>query len=207
VSDADKDSLERAMQDAVRAVDRTADDEDEVEVPMPPPPEDADQALLAAKKELDEVIKKSQADAAELKDRWLRAAADLENYKKRAGKEKDELLKFANERVLKDILPVLDDLDRTVEAAGTSIEPGVNALLDGVKMVQKKFILQLEKHGVSTFASVGQAFDPNQHEAVQQAHSEVPAGGVAAEARRGFFLNGRLLRPALVVVSLGPKPS
>jgi molecular chaperone GrpE len=175
-----------------------------------PAGEGAAEALLAAKNELDQVIKKSQADLQELKDKWLRSAADLENYKKRAVREKEEILKFANERLLKDLLPVLDDTDRTLEAStqSTPADAGHGSLVEGLRMVQKKFLAQLEKHGVTSFATVGQAFDPNLHEAVQQANSDqVPAGGVAAEARRGFLLNGRLLRPALVVVSLGPKSS
>jgi molecular chaperone GrpE len=206
-----KDTLEQAMQDAMRAVEGHESGTPSSEADPPetdatdPSATPAADALLQAKKELDEVLKKTQADSAELKDKWLRAAADLENYKKRSAREKEDVLKFANERLLKDILPVLDDLDRSLQSAPTSLEG--HGLAEGVRMVQKKFLSQLEKHGVTTFSSVGTAFDPNQHEAVQQVHSdEIPAGGVAAEARRGFFLNGRLLRPALVVVSLGPKP-
>jgi molecular chaperone GrpE len=217
MSESTKDPLQEAMKDAMRAVEAHEgggsahegggsgeDDPPEGEVTDPSASPAAD-ALLEAKKELDDVIKKAQSETSELKDKWLRAAADLENYKKRSAREKEDVLKFANERLLKDILPVLDDLDRSLQAVPNTLES--QSLSEGVRMVQKKFLSQLEKHGVTTFSSTGQPFDPNQHEAVQQLHSdEVPAGAVAAEARRGFFLNGRLLRPALVVVSLGPKP-
>lgn len=163
-------------------------------------------AYSAAKKELEEALTTAKKDASDIKDRWMRAAADLENYKKRAAREREEVVKFGNERILKDLLPVLDDLDRTIQVAGTSVadNPALQTFLDGIKLTQKKFLTQLEKSGVEAFEVVGKPFDPTQHEAVQQMASDVPAGGVALEIRRGFFLNGRLLRPALVAVSLGP---
>lgn len=215
------DDLQRAMAEAVRAVEAEervdeategmlevgaeSDDEEEVVPEGDPPPADATAALMNAKSELDEVLKKTQEEAKQLKERWLRAAADLENYRKRAAREREEVVQFGNERLLKEFLPVLDDLDRSLEAAsGAGGDLGV--LLEGLRMVSKKFLGTLEKHGVSTFTVVGEAFDPTRHEAVQQMHSsEVPAGAVALELRRGYLLSGRLLRPAMVAVSLGPE--
>ncbi len=166
--------------------------------------------LLAARRALEEATEKAKKDATELRDRWLRTAADLENYKKRAAKEQENVAKFGAESVLKDLLPVLDDLDRTLQAAEAGARSSESAQLgsfvEGLRLVQKKFIAQLEKAGASTFPVVGIGFDPNLHEAVQQvASSTAPAGAVVAELRRGFMLNGRLLRPALVVVSVGPE--
>lgn len=166
--------------------------------------------LLAARRALEEATEKAKKDATELRDRWIRTAADLENYKKRAAKEQENVAKFGAESVLKDLLPVLDDLDRTLQAAEAGAKSSESAQLgsfvDGLRLVQKKFLAQLEKAGASTFPVVGIGFDPNLHEAVQQVASPtVPAGAVVAELRRGFMLNGRLLRPALVVVSVGPE--
>lgn len=140
----------------------------------------------------------------ELKDRWMRSAADFENYKRRAAKEREDVQKFANEKLLKDFLPVVDDLDRAMDVVKT----GSDQVREGMEMVRKKFLAQLEKHGVEAFDSLHQTFDPNLHEAVQQSPSpDVPAGQVLSELQRGFTINGRLLRPAMVIVSLGPSGS
>lgn len=179
-------------------------------VVSPPPETDparVAQGLSQAQRELTQALEKARGDAADLKDKWLRAAADLENYRKRSAREREDAVKFGNEKLLRELLPVLDDLDRTVEAVQAAGSQGaIGTLIDGLRLVQKKFLAQLEKNGVEAFTAVGQPFDPSVHEAVQQVHSdEVPAGAVAQEVRRGFNLNGRLLRPALVAVSLGPK--
>lgn len=204
--------LEQAMKDAAAAVDaRTGaapkvDAPAEVQVEVEPAKPSPVDAYTAAKNELEQALASAKKDASDLKDRWMRAAADLENYKKRAAREREEVVKFGNERVLKDLLPVLDDLDRTIQVAAASAtdNAALQTFLDGVRLTQKKFLTQLEKSGVEAFEVVGKPFDPNQHEAVQQVPSDsVPAGAVAMEIRRGFFLNGRLLRPALVAVSLG----
>jgi molecular chaperone GrpE len=213
------DDLQRAMAEAMRAVEAEersdeatermlevgtdSDDEEEVVPEGDPPAEDATSALMGAKSELDGVLKKTQDEAKQLKERWLRAAADLENYRKRAAREREEVVQFGNERLLKEFLPVLDDLDRSLDAAEQAGGEGAD-LLQGLRMVSKKFLATLEKHGVSSFSAVGEAFDPARHEAVQQINSnEVPMGGVAMELRRGYLLNGRLIRPAMVAVSLG----
>ena len=142
------------------------------------------------------------------REKWLRAAADLENYRKRAQRERDDAVKFGNERLLKDLLPVLDDLERAIAAVESSKTTDAGRqLLDGVQLVHRKFLGQLEKNGVTTFDSKGTPFDPSHHEAVQQAHADAAPGTVVEELQRGFKLNERLLRPALVVVSLGPSGS
>lgn len=167
------------------------------------------EAMIMAKKELEGALEQTQKEAASLRERWMRAAADLENYRRRASRERDDVKKFGIEKLLKDFLPVLDDMDRAVQAVegGLQAEPAdsTKQLLGGVQLVQKKFIATLEKHGVTTFEAVGTPFDPERHEAVQQAHAPVPAGAVASELQRGFLIHDRLLRPALVVVSLGPE--
>jgi len=136
-------------------------------------------------------------------ERSLRAAADLENYKKRAQKEKEEVQKFGAQGMLKDLLPVMDNLDRAIDAAAKA--PDIVSFQKGVAMTRKSFEDALTRHGVKSFSARGQAFDPRVHEAMQQVETaEVPAGHVAYEVLRGYYLNERLVRPALVAVARAP---
>ena len=114
-----------------------AESSEEAPKPAPAKAKDAGEAvteaLLKAKNELEDLLERAKADASKLKNKWLRAAADLENYKKRARRERDDIVKFGSERIIKDMLPVLDDMDRTVEAMESSEMPDeVESLLDGV---------------------------------------------------------------------------
>lgn len=198
--------IEQAMAEALNAVENR--EPTKPEASAGPKGTDAasavTEALIVARKELEEALLQTRKEASETRDKWLRTAADFENYKKRMAREREDLVKFGNEKLLRDFLPILDDLDRAIQVA----QDGSNAnapslMLDGILMVQKKFIGQLERYNVETFKSVGEVFDPNRHEAVQQIMSDLPAGTVAAELQRGFLLSDRLLRPALVTVSLG----
>ena len=138
-------------------------------------------------------------------ERMLRALADLENYKKRAAREREETIKFGNERVLKEILPVLDNLDRAVVHAKASAD--YKTLLEGVELTRRSFEDALSKKGVKGFSAIGLPFDPAVHEALQQVESaDAPPNTVVQEVMRGYFLNDRLLRPAAVVVSRPPTP-
>jgi len=223
----DNSVLEQAMSEAVEAIEKrekSTDAEQEIDLlaeeseakseeTEEAPKKDASsavtEALIEAKRELEEALEQTRTQYSELRSKWMRAAADLENYKKRARREREEAIKFGNEKLIKDMLPVIDDLDRTLEVLSTSEgQEQSQGVIDGIRMVQKKFLSQLEKHEVTSFESVGQPFDPAQHEAVHQLHSnDVPAGGVVNEMRRGFYISGRLLRPSLVTVSLGAEPS
>lgn len=148
---------------------------------------------MAKGRELMEKLKESH-------ERMLRAVADLDNYKKRAAKEKDELQKFGAEKLLKDFLPVIDNLDRALEHAGANAD--FESLKTGVAMTRKQFEDALGRHGVKGFSSVGQPFDPRLHEAMQQVETaELPPNHVVSELVRGYTLNERLIRPALVSVS------
>lgn len=205
-------TLEEAMAEAVASMEaREHGGEVEVEVDPPEGGEQKDagtavtEALLEAKHELESALKQTQKEAEGFREKWLRAAADLENYRKRAQREREEVEKFANEKLLKDLLPVLDDLDRALEMVGSEPPSDAVQIVDGMKLVHKKFVSALERHGVTTFESKGEPFDPALHEAVQQVHADTPAGSVAAELQRGWMIAGRLLRPALVTVSLGPE--
>ena len=172
-------------------------------------------ALAEARKEAESLraqLEFSQGESRKLMERLrsdhertVRAAADLENYKKRAQKEKEEVQKFGSERLLKDLLPVMDNLDRALEAATKS--PDIDSFQKGVAMTRKSFEDALARHGVKSFSAKGQVFDPRMHEAMQQVEtSEVPAGNVAYEVLRGYYLNERLVRPALVAVACAPAP-
>ena len=139
-------------------------------------------------------------------EKMLRAVADLENYKKRAVKEKEEVQKFGSEKLLRDFLPVVDNFDRALEHARTSGD--LESLKKGVEMTRKLFEDTLAKHGVKAFSSKGEPFDPNRHEAMSAAESEeLPPNHVHSEYLRGFTLNDRLIRPALVVVSKAKAPA
>ncbi len=136
-------------------------------------------------------------------EKMLRAVADLENYKKRAAKEKEEMQKFGNEKLLKDFLPVFDNFDRALDAAKSAAD--FDSLRKGVEMTRKLFEDTLGKHGVRAFSAKGQVFDPNRHEAMTAAETaDMPPNHVFSEVLRGFTLNDRLVRPALVIVSRTP---
>jgi molecular chaperone GrpE len=133
-------------------------------------------------------------------DRRLRAAADLENYKKRATRERDEVLRYGVERLVKELLPVLDCLDRALAAA-----PAGDPLSSGVELTRKMLEDALGRVGVKPFSAKGQAFDPRVHEALMSiATADHAPGAVVEEQQRGFFLHDRLIRPAAVVVAAAP---
>jgi len=142
----------------------------------------------------------------ETHEKMLRAAADLENFKRRAQKEKEEIQKFGVERLLKDLLAVPDNLDRALEHARSPAD--FDSLKTGLQMTRKLFDDTLARHGVRSFSAVGQAFDPRFHEAMQHVEvADLPPGQVAGEMLRGYMLHDRLVRPALVTVSKGPPPA
>ena len=135
-------------------------------------------------------------------DRYLRTVAEFDNVRKRAAREREEYTRYANESVLRDLLPVLDNLDRALLAART--EPAA-AVTTGVELIQRELLRVLEKFGLTPFSSVGQPFDPERHEAVARVQRpDLPEMTVAAETARGYLLNGRVLRPAMVTVAMAP---
>jgi len=136
-------------------------------------------------------------------DRLLRVAAEFDNFKKRAAKEREDAQKFGIERMLKDFLPVADNLERALDHAE---EHDLRQVIEGVKLVQKLFESSLAKHGVVGFSALGQPFDPNLHEALMQQESDAPPGTVVSEMSRGYKLNERLVRPAAVVVARPKNP-
>lgn len=136
------------------------------------------------------------------KDAALRAAADLDNYRKRVSRERDESIKYANASFLERLIPVLDNFELGLQAARNA--PEAAAIVDGLSMVFKQLQDFLANSGVETIDATGQTFDPNLHEALAQEEShDIPEGKVIRQVRRGYRLRDRLLRPANVVVSKG----
>ncbi len=158
-------------------------------------PEEDAASVLAAK---DEEIR-------QLQDRILRMAAEMDNTRKRLEREKSEAISFANVSVIKDMLSVVDNLERALQHTENETECP-SPLIDGVKMTLKGFLDVLARHGCVPFDAVGKSFDPNFHEAVaQQESAEHEEMTVLSEFQRGYTLNDRLLRPAMVLVSKAPK--
>lgn len=146
----------------------------------------------------------AKAEAAANYDKFVRAVADLENFRRRAVREKDDLRTAATGRVLEDIFPVLDNLALAIQAAKQP-NADVKSLTGGVEMVLNQLKSALANHGLKEIQPTGQPFDPHQHEAIShQPSAEVKEEHVMAVVRTGYALNGRLLRAAAVVVSSGP---
>ncbi len=146
----------------------------------------------------------AKVEAAANLDRFLRAAADMENFRRRMVREKDELRVVATARVMDDIFPVLDTLALAI-AAARQPKADLKSLVGGVEMVLAQLKSALANHGLKEISPAGQSFDPHQHEAIShQPSDETKEEHVLAVVRTGYALNGRLLRPAAVVVSSGP---
>jgi molecular chaperone GrpE len=135
----------------------------------------------------------------------LRLQAEFDNYKKRMTREKAEFLKFAHEGLILDFLPVLDNLERALDAARS--EAGSTPLLEGIEMIARLFRSVLERAGVRSVEALGQPFDPAYHQAVAQVEtSQGGAGLVVEEIQKGYLIEGRVLRPAMVKVSRAVSP-
>jgi len=177
-------------------VDGESTERDIVEVGPPDKPGQQDTELVRLQQQLE--LKEQEAKGNY--DRLLRQAAELENFKKRTARERDEAIHFANEYLIKDLLPVLDNLERAVAHAkgGGSGKP----IVEGVEMVLKGFLDVLTRHGVIQVSAVGQPFDPVKHEAMTQLErDEHPPNTVVEEHHKGYLLQDRLLRPALVSIA------
>jgi molecular chaperone GrpE len=161
----------------------------------------------AGQQELAEVLEKLDAKEKEVKDtyeRYLRQVAEVDNFKKRINREKEDAIRYANENLIKDILPVVDNLERAIAHAqgGGNGKP----LVEGVEMVLRGLLDVFSKTGVTQIAAVGEIFDPGKHEAIAQVESvEHEPNTVVEEHHRGYLFRDRLLRPALVTVAKAPE--
>jgi len=152
--------------------------------------------VAALRQQLEEKTKEAEENYARL----LRLAADMENLKKRQERERTELLQFANESLVKELLPVVDNLERALEHGRQLQAP--KALLDGIDMVHQGFLKALDRFGVRPHDSLGQQFDPAYHNAMMQEEApDVPDGSIIKELQKGYLMHQRLLRPAMVVVA------
>jgi molecular chaperone GrpE len=142
-------------------------------------------------------------ELADRQDRLLRALAETENIRRRAQRDRDDYVKYANESLLRDLLPVLDNLDRALAAARGSAEGA--GLVAGVELIQRELLRVLERHGVTRYSAAGQPFDPTRHEAIARVvtTSQKP-DTVVSETAPGYLLNGRVLRAAMVAVAAAP---
>ena len=152
---------------------------------------------------LESALAAAREEARQNHDRWLRAVAELENVKKRMARERAEAVRFANEAFIRDLLPIVDNLERALEHA----RGGGNgkSIVEGVELVLKGLVDVLERHGVKKVEAAGVPFDPTHHEAVAHVETgELEPNRVLAQHQPGYLLNERLLRPALVSVSKAP---
>ncbi len=150
--------------------------------------------------QLQQQLEQKTKEAQDNYDRALRLAAEMENLKKRLDKEKADLLQFANENLIKELLPVVDNLELALEHGRQAETPA--SFLEGIELVHQGFLKALARFGVTPLEAVGQPFDPAYHNAVmQEAAPEVPDCSVLKELQKGYLMNNRLLRPAMVVVA------
>jgi molecular chaperone GrpE len=150
-------------------------------------------------------LKSRAAKADENWDKYVRITADLDNYKKRAVRERSEAVKYANETLLEKLLPIVDNFEAALTAANNASGPGVDSLKTGVNMIYSQLKNFLTENGLEEIEAAGKPFDPNLHEAVSQIPTaDVPEGNVAQQMRKGYKLRDRLLRPAMVVVAKKP---
>ena len=168
-------------------------------VEIAPPLSDVDRI-----KELEEALSAKGLESAGNWDKFLRERADLENYRKRVQKEKEEILKYGNESFILEVLPALDNMERAISHAS---EEGLSAIIEGVKITLSMLLGTLKKFGVTQVETPpGTPFDPALHQAMAQVETaDQEPGTVVAEFQKGYTLNERLLRPAMVSVAIAPR--
>lgn len=194
MSEEKKETESAAETAADDAADKKAGGEEQVAAPEGGP------AAEAATE--DASAKESQQAKAEpdWKDMYARTLADFDNYRKRTARDREELVKFATSEAVKDMLPTADNLMIALDQAKDKEDPFVK----GVRLAYEGFLKSLKDHGAEPFDSVGESLDPSRHEAIATLPSEtIEEGKISAEVKRGWMLNGRLLRAAQVVVSSG----
>lgn len=149
-------------------------------------------------------LAEARTEAARMREQWVRTAADFDNFRKRSRREIDDARKGGREDLLKDFLPVFDNLERAIQSAQRAQD--VKAVADGLQMIMRQFVDMLSRAGISKVPTVGAQFDPSVHEAIQQVESDDHAPGtVVAEVQPGYVHGDRLVRAAMVVVAK-PKP-
>ncbi len=148
---------------------------------------------------LESSIAKAESDLAQEKDKALRAAAELENYKRRKDQEVDQYKRYASERTILELLSVLDSFDRACDHLSTQDQE--SDAFSGFLLIQKQFHTIMEKWGVTALETIGHTFDPHAHQAVMEEVSDAPVGSVIKEFQKGYKLHDKVIRPAMVVVA------
>lgn len=157
-------------------------------------------AKPTSKKDLLTKLEEAEKSASESHDKYLRSCAELENYKKRAARDREDFIKYGNEILIKDMLPTVDSMERALKHASDSED--FKAFVEGLGLVRDNFISALGKHGVEEINAIGRDFDPNFHEALMQVEGKKKEdNNVVEEFEKGYLLNGRLLRPSKVSIS------
>ncbi len=162
-----------------------------------------DRVELSNREELIERLKEAEKKAYENHEKYLRAMADIENYRKRSEKEKSEIRRFGNEDIIRDVVPLIDALNRAIGHASdqASGPNATEALISGLKLVQEQLVCCLRKHGLEEIKALGKEFDPHVHEALIHTESDQhKQNEIIDEYEKGYLLHGRLLKPARVSV-------
>jgi len=159
-----------------------------------------EQAMVKA---LEDKIETVTKESQENYDRLLRVSAEFENYKKRSIRELADVQKYANQSLVKDLLPIIDSLELALKSARESSNHTDGCLLDGVELTRKEILKVFKKNNIEQIAAVGKPFDPNFHEAVMREESDdYPENTVINEMQKGYLMHDRLIRPAMVVVAM-----
>lgn len=160
---------------------------------------EAQDPVKSLESKLDSVTKECQENY----DRLLRVSAEFENYKKRSARELADVHKYANQSLVRDLLPVIDNLELAIKSAAESTNAVDGCLLDGVELTRKEILKVFEKNSIEQIEAMGKPFDPNFHEAVMREESdEYPENTVVNELQKGYMMHDRLIRPAMVVVAM-----
>jgi molecular chaperone GrpE len=149
-----------------------------------------------------ETVEELRRQVEEKQDRLLRALAEAENFKRRTQRERDESVRYANESLLRDLIPVLDNLDRALGAARAA--GGAEGVVGGIELIQRELLKVLERAGVTRYSALGQPFDPTRHEAIARVVSVDAKPGTVVGEYPGYMLHNRVLRAALVSVAVAP---
>lgn len=186
------DTYEQSKDENKSAADENVEEEELAEAQEPD---------IVNEDDIETLLKKKDDEVAEMRNEMLRLRADVENVRRRLNKEKQDAIVFANQRLIKALIPVFDNLDRALKAPDTNVE----SLKEGVRMTAKQFEAVLDKENVEPIIAVGEPFDPEVHEVLAQIEShEHPENTVVEEYVRGYKMNGRMVLPAKVAIAKKP---
>jgi molecular chaperone GrpE len=167
------------------------------------PREPADNGAVSGDAGRETRIQDLERQLAEQKDRMLRAMAEAENVRRRAQRDAEDRIRYANEALVRELIPILDNFDRALASARAA--GGAETVVAGVELIQRELLRVLERAGVSRYSAVGQPFDPTRHEAIARVVSvDAAPDTVVSETAPGYALQGRVVRPALVAVAAAP---